>query len=52
MIWRGLVIIAICLSTIVISTLMAPKGSAGLHTNRTLGFTDSANHDFAMISSS
>lgn len=47
MIWRELIII--CLSTIVISALLAPKRSAGLRMRRTLGFTDSASHDFVMI---
>lgn len=49
MIWRELIIT--CLSTIVVSTLLAPKGSAGLNMRRPLGFTDSASLDFTKISS-
>ena len=36
MIWRRLIIITIFLSTIVVSTILAPKGSAGLRMKRTL----------------
>lgn len=50
MIWRGLVIISICLSTIVISTLLPPKGRT-VYEQDALGFTDSTSHDFTMISS-
>lgn len=51
MIRRGQVVIMICFSTAVISILLTPKDSAEPRANRTLGLTDPAHHDLAMIPS-